>query len=64
MDADVPDAIAAIIAECAAARTSAYARRTTALDEIKRTFKRRRDAGLKRRHAAKLARNRATEQAA
>jgi hypothetical protein len=64
MDADVPDAIAAMIAERAAARTSADAQRTSTLTEIRRTFKRRRDAGLKRRHAEKLARNRAAEQAA
>lgn len=64
MSTDLSEAIAAMIAERAAVRTGAFEQRTTALAEIKRTFKRRRDAGLKARHAAKLARTRTTEQAA
>lgn len=64
MNADAQRAIAAMIAERAASRTSAYAQRTSATAETRKTFKRRRDAGLKARHAAKLARTRTDGQAA
>ena len=50
-----------MILECQDARTSDYARRTSALTETRKAFKRRRDAGLKRRHAEKLARIRAAQ---
>lgn len=48
-----------MLAERAVSRTSAFEQRTSALAEIRKTFKRRRDAGLKSRHAEKSARNRA-----
>jgi hypothetical protein len=59
MSTDVSEAVAAMILERQKARASAFEQRTSALAEIRKTFKRRRDAGLKRRHAEKLTRNRA-----
>jgi hypothetical protein len=59
MSTEVSEAIASMLAERAVSRTSAFEQRTSALAEIRKTFKRRRDAGLKSRHAEKSARNRA-----
>jgi hypothetical protein len=58
MSTEAAEAVAAMILERQQARTSEYAQRRSARVGFRETFKRRRDAGLRRRHAAKLARNR------
>lgn len=61
MASDVSEAVAAMILERQKARTSEYAQHRSTLAGFRATFKRRRDAGLERRHAAKLARTRRPE---
>lgn len=55
MSHEVAEAVAAMIVERQQARTSEHAARATATAELRAWLKRRRDAGLKKRHTAKLA---------
>jgi hypothetical protein len=64
MSTELAEAMAAMIAERATARTEAFERRRTATAETRQTFKLRRKYGLERRHAAKLARNATRQQIA
>lgn len=58
MATEASEAVAAMILERQQARSSEYAQRTSALADFRAVLKSRRTAGLKRRHAAKLARSR------
>jgi len=59
MSSEAAEAVAAMLASRQQEREADYRQRTTARAEIRAAFKRRRDAGLKRRHAQKMARIRA-----
>jgi hypothetical protein len=64
MATDMGEIVAALIAERQKAREVAFEQRRRSLAEFVADHKERRKHGLKRRHAAKLARNRAQERLA